>query len=80
MSDRPVRPDWATNQKTRRFIFEAIVLRILWAIWWKVNGNERKAEVTIGMALLDTVDYFEANKINERSTRETIKTSLGWDA
>lgn len=78
--NKPVRADWATNQKTRRFIFEVIVLRILWAIWWQVRGEKRRADDVIGMALLDTVDYVEANGINERSTRETIKTSFGWDA
>lgn len=77
---KPARPDWATNQKTRRFIFEAIVLRILWAIWWQVSGNKARADHVIGMALLDTVDYVEANGINERSTRDTIKASFGWES
>ncbi len=79
MSDNePIRPDWKTNKETRRFIFEVIVLRILWAIWYQVSGQKVKADHVIGMALLDTVDYVEANKINERSTRDTIKASFGW--
>lgn len=73
------RKDWATNNQTRRFIFEFLVLKLLWAIFWHVTGKSGRADKVIGMALLDTVDYVEANTTNPASTRETIKAEFGWN-
>lgn len=70
---KPVRADWKGQDK----IFHFIVLRMLWAIWWKLNGKDGYASHTIGNAFLDTVDYIEANTDNPESTRDSISYSLG---
>lgn len=65
MSLNPIRPDWRDNDR----IFRLIVLRILWAIYWRVTHAPGKADKTIGTALLDSVDWIEANNDNPSATQ-----------
>ena len=64
--------------KIRRFIFEYLVLKMLWAICEKVIfNNPNRAEEMLSYTKLGIVDYIEANKINPESTRDSVWEEFG---
>lgn len=73
---KPVRADWRLP-KERRFIFEYLVLKMLWAIFLAVTDQKGKGQMVAASAATSIVYYIEANKTNPESTTETIGREMG---
>lgn len=73
---KPVRADWHLP-KERRFIFEYLVLKMLWVIFLAVTGQVRRAQDIAAGTGVSIVYFVEANTTNPKSTPETIGKEMG---
>lgn len=73
---KPVRADWRLP-KERKFIFEYLVLKMLWAIYLVVSGQKVKGENVAASAAVSILYFVEANGTNPEATQTTIAKEMG---